>query len=448
MHGSGYWRSWARCSRQYGRPRLFLPRPLVYHTAVPISHPSPEAAVIGGGPAGLMAAEILAQGGALVTVFDHMPSVGRKLLMAGRGGLNLTHSEPLSDLLARYGAARIRLEPAITTFPPQSFISWCHALGQPTFIGSSGRVFPRAMKASPLLRAWLVRLASQGVRLRTRHRWTGWSSDGALRFGGPDGPVETYPDVTVLACGGASWPRLGTDGAWASSLFGQVAPFRPANCGFTVAWSGHLRGRFAGHPLKRLALTFGERTVRGEAVITAGGIEGGGIYALSAPLRDAIAADGSAILRIDLRPDLSARALAERLAEPRRGQSLSTFLRKQAGLPPEAIALVREALHDGADPAALPDLIKALPLRLLAPAPIARAISSAGGLRLDALDDRFMLRGRPGTFAAGEMLDWEAPTGGYLLQASFSTGVAAARGALAWLAERQSGEGDAPDAVP
>ena len=393
-----------------------------------------EAAVIGGGPAGLMASEVLARAGVSVTVFDHMPSVGRKLLMAGRGGLNLTHSEPLPALLARYGAARDWLEPAITGFPPAALIAWCQGLGQPTFVGSSGRVFPRAMKASPLLRAWLGRLDGLGVRFRPRHRWLGWTPDGALRIAAPEGEIAERPAVTILALGGASWPRLGTDGGWALHFPGSIAPFRPSNCGFVVDWSEHLRRRCAGHPLKRIALSFRGRTVRGEAMLTETGIEGGAVYALSPALRDAIEAEGPVVLHLDLRPDLDAAALAARLVVPRRGQSLSGFLRKQAGLAPEGVALAQEALQTGADPADLARLVKALPLVLRAPRPIERAISSAGGLRQAAVDARFMLRDRPGTFAAGEMLDWEAPTGGYLLQGCFSTGVAAARSALDWLA--------------
>ena len=395
-------------------------------------------AVIGAGPAGLMAAETIAAGGVAVTVFDRMASPGRTLLMAGRGGLNLTHSEELSAFLDRYGPARARLEAAIAGFPPAALVAWCEGLGQPTFVGSSGRVFPRGLKTSPLLRAWLGRLGGLGVRLETRRTWTGWDSDGALTFA--DGrPVPAR--ATVLALGGASWPLLGSDGGWTGLLPGiEVRPLVPSNCGFRIDWSAPF-GRFAGTPLKRIALSFRGRTVRGEAMVTAEGIEGGAVYALSPALRDAIAAEGPVVATLDLRPDLDLAALARRLAGPRGSASLSTFLRKAGGLAPVGIGLVQEALHGGAAPD-LPALVKAVPLRLLAPAPIARAISSAGGIALDELDARWMLRRRPGVFAAGEMLDWEAPTGGYLLQACFSTAVAAGRGVLAWL-----GEGQGPGSV-
>jgi hypothetical protein len=393
-------------------------------------------AVIGAGPAGLMAAETLARAGLSVTIYDQMPSAGRKLLMAGRGGLNLTHAEPLPVFLSRYGSARPWLEPIISAFPPEALIAWCNSLGQPTFTGSSARVFPASMKASPLLRAWLRQLGDLGVALRVRHRWAGWDVDGNLCFDTPNGRLHDRPDVTVLALGGASWPRLGSDAGWTRYLPGLLAPLQPANCGFLVDWSPHFRTRFAGRPLKRLAIRFGPDIVRGEAMITESGIEGGSIYALSGRLRDAIRTAGSATIHVDLRPDLTLAALEDRLGGPRRSQSLANTLRKQAGLPPEAIGLVQEALHHGASPDSLPRLIKSLPIRLIAPASIERAISSAGGLRVDALNASLMLRDRPGVFAAGEMLDWEAPTGGYLLQACFSTGVAAANGALAWLESR------------
>jgi len=394
------------------------------------------AAVIGGGPAGLIAAEILSRAGIAVTIYDRMPSLGRKLLMAGRGGLNLTHAEPLPAFLSRYGTASDWLEPIIRGFPPEALIAWCHGLGQPTFTGTSARIFPTAMKASPLLRAWLRRLAAQGVTVRLRHRWAGWDTANALLFETPTGTVTARPAFTILALGGASWPRLGSDAGWTTHFPGLVAPFQPANCGFLADWTPHFRARFAGRPLKRIAIRFGETTVKGEAMITAAGLEGGAIYALSARLRDAIQRDGTATIQLDLRPDLTQAALDDRLSDPRRSQSLANTLRKQAGLSPEAIGLMQEALHSGAANETLPALIKSVPVRLTAPAPIARAISSAGGLRADALDPNLMLRDHPGTFAAGEMLDWEAPTGGYLLQACFSTGVAAANGALAWLARQ------------
>ena len=397
----------------------------------------PRVAVIGGGPAGLMAAETIARAGVVVTVIDHMPSLGRKLLMAGRGGLNLTHTEPLPALLARYGAARGHLSPAIAALPPTALVEWCHGLGQETFVGSSGRVFPKAMKASPLLRAWLRRLDTLGVGVRTRWRWVGWDDQGALRFDTPDGPRTLVPDATVLALGGGSWPRLGSDGGWTAAMERvSVAKLRPANCGFEVAWSGVFRSRFEGTPLKRIALAFGDEMVRGEAMVTADGVEGGAVYALSARLRDALCDNATVMLHIDLRPDISGPALAMRLGGPRGGASLSGFLRKAGGLPPVGIGLVQEALHSGAGkPDDLAALVKAVPIRLTAPKPLARAISTAGGIVLHELDGRFMLHRRPGVFAAGEMLDWEAPTGGYLLQGAFSTGAAAGTGVLGWLRE-------------
>jgi uncharacterized flavoprotein (TIGR03862 family) len=401
-------------------------------------------AVIGAGPAGLMAAEVLARGGANVTVYDAMPSAGRKFLMAGRGGLNLTHSEPLPAFLARYREAMPHLKTAIEAFPPQALRDWSETLGQETFVGSSGRVFPKAFKASPLLRAWLRRLDSMGVKLALRHRWTGWDEQGRLRFQTPGGPHVIEASATVLALGGASWPRLGSDGAWAEILTAkdvQISPLRPANSGFTVAWSDIFRERFEGQPLKGVALTFGKHTVRGEAIVTRTGIEGGAVYALSAELREAIIRSGRVTLQVALRPDLDVKALIARVSAPRGKQSLSNFLRKAVSLSPVAIGLLQEAAKaSGASLASLspPDLaskINAVPIELTGIAPIARAISTAGGIAFDELDTDFMLRRLPSVFAAGEMLDWEAPTGGYLLQASFATGAAAGRGALKWLSK-------------
>lgn len=382
--------------------------------------------MIGAGPAGLMAAERLAAGGVAVTVFDRMPSPGRKLLMAGLGGLNLTHDEPPDAMLARYGSAQAALAPALAAFPPAALRAWCEELGQPVFTGSSGRVFPRAMKAAPLLRAWLRRLDGLGVRLSLRRRWLGWDADGALRF---EPTTEAAADAVVLALGGASWPRLGSDGAWTAAVPPDwLAPFRPANCGFVTPWSVHMQ-RHAGTPLKRITVTAGNRTVPGDATLTEAGVEGGPFYALGAALRDAIGAEGAAVAVLDLRPDLSLAELRNRLAAPRRAQSLSTFLRKAAGLPPVSVALLRECAGVPDD---LAGAIKALPLRLTGTAPLARAISTAGGLRLDAAE----ALAQRGVFAAGEMLDWEAPTGGYLLQACFSTGFLAGEAALAWLNAR------------
>ncbi|MDE1935124.1 TIGR03862 family flavoprotein [Bradyrhizobium sp.] len=401
-----------------------------------------DVAVIGAGPAGLMAAETLAQGGARVTVFDAMPSAGRKFLMAGRGGLNLTHSEPLEAFLSRYRGAAPKLSPAIEAFPPDRLRAWAEALDQPTFVGSSGRVFPKAMKASPLLRAWLRRLGAIGVSLSLRQRWIGWDAEGRLVFRTAEGRPAFDAKATVLALGGASWPRLGSDGGWVEILRGRgvnVVPFKPANCGFVVGWSDIFRERFEGSPLKGIALSFGDRCVRGEAVITRDGIEGGAVYALSAELREAILGSGTATLSVALRPDLEPAELRKRLAAPRGKQSFSNWLRKAVQLSPAAIGLLQEvAIAGSVSLTSLPverlaELINAVPIRLAAVAPIARAISSAGGVAFDEIDSGFMLRRLPGVFVAGEMLDWEAPTGGYLLQACFATGVAAGKGALRWL---------------
>lgn len=387
--------------------------------------------MIGAGPAGLAAAEAAAEAGASVTLFDRMPSPARKFLIAGRGGLNLTHSEPLDRFLSRFADGEPRLLDAVRAFPPEAVARWCEGLGQPVFTGSSGRVFPVVMKASPLLRAWLARLAALGVTLRARHRWTGFSENGAPRFDTPHGAATHHADAVVLALGGASWPRLGSDAAWVATLPGvPVAPFVASNCGVRIAWSDGFRARFAGTPLKRIALACGCARVRGEAIVTDSGLEGGAVYALSAPIRAALAATGEALLTLDLRPDLDAAALSARLDGPRGSRSLANHLRVAGGLPPVAAALLREA-PDGRP---LSARVKALPLCVTGLAGLDRAISSAGGVAWEALDDRFMLRAHPGVFAAGEMLGWDAPTGGYLLTACLATGRAAARGALSWCA--------------
>lgn len=405
---------------------------------------APRAAIIGAGPAGLIAAETLARAGCAVTLYEHMASPARKFLIAGRGGLNLTHSEPREPFLARYGAAAEWLAPMIDAFPPARLRAFAEGLGEETFVGSSGRVFPKSFKASPLLRAWLRRLDGLDVRLLTRHRWLGWSGDTTLAFespadatgGGRNVTFNVTSDITLLALGGASWPRLGSDGQWVDTFDAAgiaVEPLRAANSGVRIGWSETFRTRFSGVPLKRIALTADGATVRGEAMVDAAGLEGGAVYALSSRLREAIARDGAAALQIDLRPDLSLETLANKLATGRKGESLSNRLRK-ASLPPVASALLREASRElPADPRALAALAKALPLTATAMAPIERAISSAGGVPRTMLDNQLMLHAKPGVFLAGEMLDWEAPTGGYLLQACFATGYAAACGMLAHL---------------
>jgi uncharacterized flavoprotein (TIGR03862 family) len=394
--------------------------------------------IVGAGPAGLMAAERLAQAGMAVTVHERMPSPGRKLLMAGRGGLNLTHSEDQAAFEGRYGAAAGAVSPWLDAFSPDELTAWAEGLGQATFTGSSGRVFPRAMKASPLLRAWLARLDGLGVQLRTRSHWTGWSADGALRFETPDGERLERPDAVVLALGGASWPKLGSDGAWVAPLEAAgvaVVPLRPSNMGVSIEWSDVVRARVAGQPLKGVALTVGDRTVRGEAVVTTYGLEGGAVYTLSAALREAVAAEGSALMTVDLRPDLSIEALAARLQAGRGKDSMASWLRKAGGLSAPAAALLREVPGEmPTGPDKLARRIKALRLTVTGVQGLARAISSAGGVALDATGPDLMLTARPGVFVAGEMLDWEAPTGGYLLQASLASGVVAARGVEAWLA--------------
>jgi uncharacterized flavoprotein (TIGR03862 family) len=396
----------------------------------------PWVAIIGSGPSGLAAAEMLAAD-AEVHVFDAMPSPGRKLLLAGKSGLNLTHAEDLEKFLERFGTARARLEPALREFPPAAIRQWAADLGTDTFVGSSGRVFPTAMKASPLLRAWLARLRAGGVSLHMRHRWQGWNAEGVLVFDTPDGLRKYSADATLLALGGGSWPRLGTDGGWSAILAEQgvrVSTLRPANCGFDVPWSAHLRERFAGAPVKAASLSFGAQTVRGEFVVSAKGIEGSAVYALSASLRDAIEAQGAATLLIDLLPDRSLEQLRAALSRPRGKASLASHLRKAAGIDGVKAALLREIAD--AQTLADPAQLKALPLTLSAPRPLAEAISTAGGVAFDEIDAQFMLRRLPGVFVAGEMLDWEAPTGGYLLSACLATGRAAGRGLAGFLQGR------------
>ncbi|MGC4079964.1 MAG: TIGR03862 family flavoprotein [Rubrivivax sp.] len=396
------------------------------------------AVVIGAGPAGLMAAERLAAAGHRVEVFDAMPSAGRKFLLAGKGGLNLTHSEPYERFVARYGPAAGWMAPRLQAFGADALRAWAAGLGVSTFVGTSGRVFPAEMKAAPLLRAWLHRLRAAGVVFQMRHRWTGWSDDGALAFDGPAGPVTRRADATVLALGGASWPRLGSDGAWWPWLAArgvELAPLAPSNCGFDVAWSEFLRTRHAGEPLKSVAIAFGGERRPGEFVLTETGVEGSLVYAFSAALRDAIARDGRAVFELDLLPARPLEWVRRELAHPRGSRSLASHLKSRLNLGGVKTALLWELVPKAEqhDVDKLAAAIKALPVPVTAPRPIAEAISSAGGVRLGAVDDGLMLQALPGVFVAGEMLDWEAPTGGYLLTGCVSTGLAAGDGAARWL---------------
>jgi hypothetical protein len=397
-------------------------------------------AVIGGGPAGLMAAQELVAAGRRVEVYDTMPSVGRKFLLAGKGGLNLTHSEPFDAFVARYGARAPVLGPLLREFGPAALREWAAGLGVATFVGTSGRVFPQDMKAAPLLRAWLHRLRGQGVRLHMRHRWTGWDEDGALTFEAPQGPLAVRPAATVLALGGASWSRLGSDGAWWPRLQARgadLAPLRPANCGFDVGWSEHFRQRHAGEPLKSVAIEFEGWRQPGEFVVTATGIEGGLVYNAAAALRNRIEQAGEATFQLDLLPGRSLEWVQREVAHPRGPRSLATHLKTRLHLAGVKAGLLWELVpkEAQADPARLAAAIKALPIRVRAPRPIDEAISTAGGVRFEALDGGLMLHALPGVFCAGEMLDWEAPTGGYLLTACFATGRAAGQGAARWLAD-------------
>lgn len=399
-----------------------------------------HAIVIGGGPAGLMASEVLAAGGVRVDLYDAMPSVGRKFLLAGKGGMNITHAEPYDAFVGRYGARAPAVKRWLDAFPPDAVRAWIHGLGVDTFVGTSGRVFPTDMKAAPLLRAWLHRLREAGVTFHMRHRWLGWR-DGALVFATPDGEktVETQGAATVLALGGASWARLGSDGAWVPLLAERgvaVAPLVPANCGFDADWSPHVAERYAGAPLTTVAMALkGEDFRKGQFVVTATGIEGSLVYALSAHIRDRIARDGQATVLLDLLPDHDPRRVLDEVARPRGTRSMASHLQSRLGIKGVKSGLLHEALSkaDYGDPVKLARALKALPIVLKRARPIDEAISSAGGVRFEALADGAMLKDAPGVFVAGEMIAWEAPTGGYLLTACFGSGRAAGRAALDWL---------------
>ena len=403
----------------------------------------PRLTIIGGGPSGLMAAEVACAAGVRVDLYDAMGSVGRKFLLAGKGGLNLTHAEPFAQFVGRYAERRGAVESWLREFDADALRAWAGKLGVETFVGSSGRVFPSDLKAAPLLRRWVRRLHASGVTFHMHHRWLGWADDGALRFATPDGERSVSADAVVLGLGGASWPQLGSDGAWVAPLAEagiDIAPLQPANCGFELPWSEHLRTRFAGAPLKPLVAHWVDRHGnaqhrQGECVLSEYGIEGSLVYAIGAELREQIATRGEAMLYFDLAPGYTQTVLAERLAAPRGKHSLGDWLRRRVGLDPAKCALVFELTGKPtlADPVALAAQIKSLPLRLRAPRPVAEAISTAGGIRLEALDETLMARKRPGVFFAGEMLDWEAPTGGYLLTACFASGLRAGRGAARWL---------------
>nr|WP_298164066.1 TIGR03862 family flavoprotein [uncultured Pseudomonas sp.] len=404
------------------------------------NRPAPRVAIIGGGPAGLMAAEVLASAGVKVELYDAMPSVGRKFLLAGVGGMNITHSEAKPAFLARYGQRREEIAQLLAEFDADALRAWIHGLGIDTFVGTSGRVFPSDMKAAPLLRAWLKRLRELGVTMHTRHRWLGWTAEGALRIASPAGELAVTADATLLALGGGSWARLGSDGAWVPLLQARgvtIAPLQPSNCGFEVTgWSALLRDKFAGAPLKNVSLRLDDETPRqGEFVLTANGVEGSLVYALSAAVRERIAQQGSATLYLDLLPQSSPAKLQAALSKPRGSHSMAKHLHRQTGIDGVKAALLRELAtpEQIKDPAQLAAVLKALPLTLVKARPLDEAISSAGGVPFEALDARLMLKRLPGLFCAGEMLDWEAPTGGYLLTACFASGRAAGLGILEWL---------------
>tara|TARA_R110002124_G_scaffold68892_5_gene186010 strand:- start:673 stop:1950 length:1278 start_codon:yes stop_codon:yes gene_type:complete len=397
---------------------------------------SRQIAIIGGGPAGLIAAERLSAHGHGVTVYERMPTLGRKFLMAGRGGLNLTHSDDREAFMARYREAADWMSSWLEVFTPADLCAWAESLGQETFVGTSGRVFPQAMKASPLLRAWIARLEAQRVQFRLRHQWAGWSASGELLFSTPEGDaVIDKPDATLLALGGASWPRLGSDGGWVDMFRARgvvIDDFAAANCGAQVTWSEIMKSRFAGKPLKTISISLNGETVRGEAMISEYGLEGGAVYALSTPIRKALATGYPVTATIDLRPNHKIAEVTERIASAKKGQSLANTLRK-AGLSPQAIGLLRESGDLPTEPADLARRIKSTPVTITAQTGLERAISSSGGIAREGLDIGLMLKALPGVFVAGEMIDWEAPTGGYLLQGCFSTGIAAARGIEVWM---------------
>ena len=398
-------------------------------------------AIVGGGPAGLMAAEVISARGVKVDVYDSMPSVGRKFLMAGKSGLNITHSDPFEMFVARYGKRRKEIEPLLKQFGADQLREWVHGLGIETFVGTSGRVFPKGMKASPLLRAWLRRLTDSGATFHLRHQWTGFLPDGSLRFVTPNGDAHVKADATVLALGGGSWRRLGSDSAWVDWLKqagAEVEPLSPSNCGFDVEWSPHFREKFEGHPIKSVILSFGEFRQQGEFIVTKEGVEGGLIYSASTFIRDEIYARGKATVLLDLQPDRTLEWLTEKLSRPRGSRSLASYLEKTLGIKGVKAGLLREFVskEDFSDAKRLAGFIQALPVPFVAPRPLDEAISTAGGVTFDALDENLMLKNLPGVFCAGEMLDWEAPTGGYLLTACFSSGYAAGNGVLNYLSEK------------
>lgn len=401
-------------------------------------NPQKSVAIIGGGPAGLKAAEVISRQGIKVDMYDSMPSLGRKFLMAGKSGLNLTHSEPFEQFVARYGNRRAQIEPLLKYFGPDELRQWVHRLGIETFVGTSGRVFPAGMKASPLLRAWLKRLDEAGVKVHLRYKWLGWNDDKSLKFSTPAGEKNINVDAVVLALGGGSWSRLGSDGAWVPWLEQvgvKVAALKPSNCGFDVNWSPHFRDHFDGHPIKSVVLLFGSFRQQGEFIVTKEGVEGGLIYAASALIRDEIYAKGNAVISLDTAPDRSLEWLTKRLSQPRGSRSMASHLERTVGIKGVKAGLLREFVskEDFANPQRLAYSIKHLPIPLIAPRPLDEAISSAGGAMFESLDENLMLRSMPGVFCAGEMLDWEAPTGGYLLTACFASGYVAGLGVLQWL---------------